>query len=229
MIKKNAFRENHVRNIAVFDLDHTLSKRDTYLHFLLSFLIVHPLNIVRCVFLPLAVLMHKLRLRDNSWLKEKFLRAVAKGSQKDHINAFSETFAKKIVQSGLHPSAQARIEQHRLSNDYLILASASFDFYVIPIARLLGFDKTVCTRAEWDASDRLTGRIVGNNCYGEFKKTATEKVFAALFPHGTVTIYSDHHSDLPVFSLATHAVAVNPTAKLRTIAATSNMSIEHWD
>jgi phosphatidylglycerophosphatase C len=228
-MKENAFRENHLRNIAVFDLDHTLSKRDTYLQFLLSFLIAHPLNIVRCVFLPLAVLMHKLRLRDNSWLKEKFLRAVAKGSQKDHINAFSETFAKKIVQSGLHPSAQARVEQHRLSNDYLILASASFDFYVIPIARLLGFDETVCTRAEWDASDRLTGRIAGNNCYGEFKKTATEKVFAALFP----TRYG-HDLFRPPFRFACFfsgnpCGGRQPDRKLRTIAATSNMSIEHWD
>ena len=228
-MKASAFRENHVRDIAIFDLDHTLSKRDTYLQFLILFLTAHPLNTMRCVFLPMAVLMHKLHLRDNSWLKEKFLRAVAGGSRIDHVNAFSEAFAKKIVQSGLHASAQARIEQHRHNNDYLILASASFDFYVIPIARLLGFDETICTRAEWDTSDRLTGQIVGNNCYGEFKKTVTEKVLASLCPHGKVTIYSDHHSDLPVLSLASYAVAVNPTAKLRTIAVSSNITIEHWD
>ena len=228
-MKESAFKENHVRDIVIFDLDHTISKRDTYLQFLILFLTAHPLNTIRCVFLPLAILIHKLHLRDNSWLKEKFLMAIAKGSRIDHVNAFSEVFAQKIVQSGLHASAKARIEQHRHNNDYLILASASFDFYVIPIARLLGFDETVCTRAEWDASDCLTGRITGNNCYGEFKKTAIEKVFASIGRHGKITIYSDHHSDLPVFSLATHAVAVNPTAKLRKIAASSNITIELWD
>lgn len=216
------------RNIAIFDLDHTISKRDTYLQFLLAFLSTHPLHIFRCIFLPVAVLLHKFHFRDNSWLKETFLTAIAGGSKKDRIHAFSKKFVERLLHSGLYASAQERIKQHRTNNDYLVLSSASFDFYVNPLAQQLGFDAVVCTRAEWDETERLTGRIAGNNCYGEFKKTATEKAISLLGDCGQITVYSDHHSDVPVFSLANHAVAVNPTEKLRKFAALNNFMVERW-
>ncbi len=215
------------KDVAIFDLDHTISAKDTYLQFLLAYLRAHPIRFLRCLWLPWAVLMHKCNLRNNAWLKEKFLTAIAKGASKERIDRFSRRFVGKILSSGVNGKALERISEHRKKRDYLILSSASFDFYVDRLGRELGFDVIVCTRAHWDESGRLTGRIAGNNCHGEHKKIATRKVMDAM-SLGQVSAYSDHHSDLPMFSLASQKVAVNPTKKLHRIALANDFSVEWW-
>lgn len=216
------------RNAAIFDLDHTISTHDTYLQFLLRYLRAYPLRVLRCLGLPAAVGMHKLKLRDNSWLKEKFLTAIAGGTGRGRIQRFSARFVEKTLASGLYPLALERIDWHRERSDYLMLASASFDFYVEPLAKRLGFDAVVCTRARWDGADRLTGRIAGDNCYGQHKKVAIQRALEPLAPFDEITVYSDHHSDLPTFSLASRKVAVNPTPKLLEIAAGNEYSLLRW-
>ena len=215
------------RNVAIFDLDHTISKKDTYLQFLLAYLRAYPIRFLRCVWLPWAVLMHLCNLRSNSWLKERFLTSTAKGAPRERIDRFSKRFVEKILSASLNAKALKRIFEHQKSRDYLILSSASFDFYVDRLGRKLGFDAIVCTQAQWDESGRLTGRIAGDNCYGEHKKIATQKVLAAISA-ARVTVYSDHHSDLPIFSLASQKIAVNPTKKLYQIALSNEFSVEWW-
>jgi phosphoserine phosphatase len=46
--------------------------------------------------------------------------------------------------------------------------------------------------------------------------------------HGHVRFYSDHVSDRPVFEWADEAVAVNPDAKLRRLAAERGWAVEDW-
>jgi phosphoserine phosphatase len=43
-----------------------------------------------------------------------------------------------------------------------------------------------------------------------------------------VRFYSDHVSDRPVFEWADEAVAVNPDAKLRRLAAERGWAVEDW-
>lgn len=215
------------KNIAIFDLDHTISAKDTYLQFLLAYLRAYPIRFLRCFWLPWAVLMYKCNLRSNAWLKERFLTAIAKGAPKERIDRFSRRFVVKILSAGVNAKALERISEHRKRREYLILSSASFDFYVDRLGKKLGFDAIVCTQAEWDQSGRLTGRIAGKNCYGEQKKIATQEIIDVM-TISQITVYSDHHSDLPIFSLAGQKVAVNPTKELHQIALSNEFSVEWW-
>ena len=109
----------------------------------------------------------------------------------------------------------------------MLLATASFDFYVRPLARKLGFDVVVCTRAAWAADGSLTGAIDGDNCYGEAKLKA---VLATLpqRPRPTMIVYTDHHSDWQLLLESDHPVAVSPTAALRRLAKARGIEVRNW-
>ena len=221
-------QDNGTANIAIFDLDKTITKYDTYVHFLLSILRKKPLRTLRCVHLPIAVLMFKLGLRGNSWLKETFLTAFAGGLHKDEVKSLSESFVSKVLKKGVYQQALAQISQHREKGDQLILASASFNFYIDILGERLCFDDILCTKAQWNTEGRLTGKIDGNNCYGENKLKAVEKHLANITNKGQITMYSDHESDLPVFLLSDVRVATNPNNRLKALAANHDISIVHW-
>ena len=60
----------------LFDLDGTITRRDTYLAYLLGFLARHPERLLRAAPLSLAALRYLIGERDNTWLKTTFLRAI---------------------------------------------------------------------------------------------------------------------------------------------------------
>lgn len=214
--------------IAVFDLDHTLSRRDTFLAWLMGFLARHPERWPRSIPLPAAVLWHKAGGRDNHWLKRTFLRAIVGRIDRSALDSWSEKFVAGLLDGGLWPQGLAAIERHRAAGDRLVLITASPDLYVEPLAAALGFELTLCTRLAAGPDGRLTGDLDGENCYGPAK---LHRLDAALGPHSPgdrVTVYTDHHSDLELLRRATHPVAVNPTPRLRRQALSAGIPIEDW-
>jgi HAD superfamily hydrolase (TIGR01490 family) len=217
------------QTVVIFDLDSTITKKDTYVAFLISLLRMHPIRLFRCGFLPIAIVFHKIGLKDNSWLKETFLKAIAGGINRTQLDDCADDFLKTLLNQGIHSKALEKIQQHRQANHKLVLASASFDFYVEKLGRQLGFDTIICTQSTWDKQSKLTGQIDGYNCYGVNKLNRLMDFFeqdrAALFLIG----YSDHHSDKPFLNWVDLAVAVNPTDKLQQIALQNNFAVENWD
>ena len=134
--------------MAVFDLDGTITRHDTYIPFLLGFLARKPLRILRCGLLPFHALVHLLGLRGNSWLKLKFLSQCCGGASRQALADYGADFAARIVRKGLLPDAVAAIEFHRARGDRLMLISASFDLYVDEIGKLL-FDHIIASKAAW--------------------------------------------------------------------------------
>jgi phosphatidylglycerophosphatase C len=78
--------------IALFDLDGTIARRDTYLAYLLGFLARHPERWPRAAPLPIAVLCHLAGWRSNTWLKTTFLRAVLGGIPRGRLESWTESF-----------------------------------------------------------------------------------------------------------------------------------------
>lgn len=214
--------------IAVFDLDHTITRRDTFLPWLTGILIRHPARWPASLPLPLAVLRHKSGRRDNHWLKTTFLGAIVGGLERPPLEAWSAQFLDTLIARGLRRRARATIERHRLAGDRLVLASASPDLYVEPLAAALGFDDVVCTRLAVDERGRPTGDLDGGNCYGPAKVERLAAILGARPPQTSLTVYTDHHSDLGLLRLATHPVAVNPTRALRREARAAGIPIEDW-
>jgi HAD superfamily hydrolase (TIGR01490 family) len=187
-----------------------------------------PVRLLKAWWLPLALLIHKLGIRDNSWLKEVFLGVIAGGFNRAEVDAWSKAFTSRLISNGIHRDALAAIKQHSDSGHILVLASASFDFYVEQLAGVLGFNNVICTVSSWDNSGRLQGRIAGTNCYGPWKlqrlKEYLEQLQCDTFTYG----YSDHHSDFNLLDWVDEGVVINPTRKLAVLAKEADLQILQW-
>jgi phosphatidylglycerophosphatase C len=203
-----------MRTAAIFDLDGTITRRDTYLEFLLRMLMRMPEKWPRVYSLGLAVCRHKAGFKDNTWLKEEFLRVILGGMAQDVLEQHGERFAAAVMRTGVRPEVLQRIESHKSNGDLTIMSTASPDLYVRPLAERLGMDVVHCSRTEWSGADCLTGRLSGGNCHGREKVRRLAALFGKERPLWHVVIYTDHHSDLPLLLWADKAVVVQPTRRM---------------
>ncbi len=147
------------RFVALFDLDGTLTWRDTLLPFLLMYLRRHPSRWVGLWPLPCALWRYLARGRDRGLLKSRVIRMVMGGAGRADVDACADAFVDSLGRRHLlRPTALAVLEAHRTAGDHLVLLSASPDLYVPRIGSALGFELTLCTEIEWQG-DRLVGFV----------------------------------------------------------------------
>ena len=219
--------------IALYDLDKTITRRPTYLYFLLH--AARRLAPWRLLLLPLVGLTsigYVVGIFSRAKLKE-INQAIMIGPAVDaaKLAEICESFARETVAEEVYPQAVARIANDRAKGRRLVLASASYAFYVLPIARRLGFDDVVATGSQRDGEGRVLARIDGENCYGPAKLRMVEAWAAAHAPTRgelRVCFHSDSETDLPVFEWSDDPIAVNPTPKLRRLAEQRGWPIIAW-
>jgi phosphatidylglycerophosphatase C len=214
--------------VALFDLDGTLTRRDTLLPFLAGYIARHPARLLRLWQLVPALIEFAMGGgRDRGRLKSRFIRAVMGGEGRAAIDAWSESFvlALKTRQGFLAP-ALATLEVHRAAGDHLVLLSASPDLYVPRIGRLLGFERTLCTEVLWHG-DRLDGALKTRNRRGEEKARCLEWL-RTQYPGLPIAAYGNSGSDLAHMKRADRAVLVNASAAARRSAARAGIPAADW-
>jgi phosphatidylglycerophosphatase C len=213
--------------VALFDLDGTLTYRDTLLPFLAGYLARHPARLARLWRLAPAVLGYALGGRDRGRLKSRAIRAVMAGDTRPLVAGWAERFVAELKPRGAFRAAGlAVLEAHRSAGDRLVLLSASPDLYVPLIGRLLGFERTVCTEIRWDR-DRLDGALLTPNRHGAEKVRCLEQL-REVYAHAPVTAYGNSLSDLPHLALAERALLVNGNAAARRAAARAGIPTGEW-
>ncbi len=213
--------------MALFDLDGTLTHRDTLVPFLAGYVARHPARLARLWRLAPAVLGYALGGRDRGLLKSRAIRAVMAGDSRTLIDGWAERFVAELRPRGaFRASGLAVLEAHRSAGDRLVLLSASPDLYVPLIGRLLGFERTVCTEIRWDG-DRLDGALRTPNRWGAEKVRCLEQL-RDDYEQATVTAYGNSSSDIPHLALAEHALLVNGNAAARRGAARAGIPTGEW-
>jgi phosphatidylglycerophosphatase C len=197
--------------LAVFDLDGTITRRDTLGAYLWGYLWRHPWRVVRVI--PAAVAPFKFLIdRDRGALKGAAIHAILGGVERSRIEEWSARFVQRLIPHGLLAEALAAIAGHRARGDRLLLMSASTDLYVPLIGRALGFDEVICTRVRWLPDGRLDGRLDGANCRGDEKHRCLSQVLARAMPT-RIYAYGDSRSDLAHMALAQEAYLINAPAR----------------
>jgi len=212
----------------IFDLDKTITRFDTYVSFLILVLLQRPHRMIFSLLLPFAVITHKCRLKDNAWLKTIFLRTIVGGANQNQVEKWANQFVAKIISKGISSKALKAIEQHKRLGHKLILASASFDFYVTRLGKQLGFNEIICTASSWNERNQLTGKIKGYNCYGKAKLNRVQEYFGNERNQWYIIGYSDHHSDEPMLEWVDQPIAVNPTVQLNQTSRCRGYDIQKW-
>jgi HAD superfamily hydrolase (TIGR01490 family) len=215
--------------ISVFDLDGTLCRGDTFRSFLLFMLARRPARWWRLPLLGGAVILHGMRLRDNSWLKGVFLRHVIGGLRERDVAAACDRFLRGSVWSRLSTEGLKEVSSRKLGGALVVLATASPDIYVERLAAMLDIEHVVCTRLERSRDGRFTGGMLGGNCHGPAKHRRIDTFRVA---HGAewaeMTCYSDHVSDLALLRQAGRAYAVNPTRVFAAACRRQDIAVVAW-
>ena len=220
-------------DLAVYDMDRTVTRRATYTPFLLHCAVRRsPWRLLLLPFAILSMLAYVLRLIDRAKLKEVNHRLLL-GSRVHprELAPLVESFADRQVATNIRPGARTAVARDRAEGRRLVLATASYRLYADAIARRLGFDDVIGTGSVIGLDERVHARIAGENCYGPAKlRMIADWVDASGLKgtHGHVRFYSDHVSDRPAFEWADEAVAVNPHGKLRRLAVERGWAIEDW-
>jgi HAD superfamily hydrolase (TIGR01490 family) len=165
--------------LAVFDLDGTLTRRDTLLPFLLF--VRGRLGFAARLPLALPVLAAMaLRLLSRDRAKELVLRIFLRGLPRAELEERARAFAAERMPGMMRPQGAEKLAWHLARGHRCALASASPALYVELWARAAGFDDVLATELEFDADGRATGRIEGANCRGAEKLRRLEELYGNL-------------------------------------------------
>ena len=214
--------------VAVFDLDGTITRTDTYVDFLLYCLKRKPVRLVCLPALAAYLLVHKAGFRSNHWLKARYLGAVAGGMTRAQLDEICKPFVERTMRGNIKQPALDELKRLRSEGFTLVLATASFGFYVRSLAELLEFDEVLCTEAVFDHNDRLTGALDGKNCIGDEKARQIQQL-ATERGWGAVEVgYSDSKVDLPMLELAGQALVIDPKTATEKIAGEKGYEVLRW-
>jgi HAD superfamily hydrolase (TIGR01490 family) len=222
-----------VSDLAIYDMDRTVTRRATYTNFLLHCAVRRAPW--RLVFLPLVLLSmiaYVARLIDRGRLKEiNHHLLLGRQIHPRDLKPLVDSFADRQVATNIRPGARNAIARDKAQGRRLVLATASYRFYSEAIAERLGFDDVIGTGSVIGLDERIHAKIDGENNYGPAKLRMiagwVEKS-GLLGKHGHVRFYSDHVSDQPAFEWADEPVAVNPHGKLRRLAQSRGWAVEDW-
>ena len=212
--------------LALFDLDGTITRHDTLIQYVLGYLKSRPWRLFGFLLVLPMALLHLLRIVDRGALKASLIHWTLGGSTREELEAWNARFVPALLAGGLFRDALERIAQHRQSGDVLVLMSASPDLYVPAIARELGFSETTCTGVRWNG-DRLHGALTTANCRGEEKARRLE-LLRASHPNLPTVAYGNADSDIPHLKLVDRGVLVNGNRAARDHAAKTGVHCENW-
>jgi HAD superfamily hydrolase (TIGR01490 family) len=217
--------------LAIYDMDRTVTRHATYTPFLLHCAMRRaPWRLLLLPFAILSMLAYAAKLIDRGRLKEINHRLLlGHNRHPSELKPLIDSFAEKVLAGNVRPGARAAIARDKAEGRRVVMATASYRFYAREIADRLGFDDCIGTNSILGLDERVYAKIDGENCYGPAKLRMIEDwLTAAAIERGEVRFYSDHASDGPVFEWSDEPVAVNPHARLATLAKERGWKVEDW-
>ena len=218
-------------DLAIYDMDRTVTRHATYTPFLLHCALQRaPWRLLLLPFAILSMLAYVLKLIDRGQLKEINHRLLlGHNRHPTELKLLVDSFAAKVIANNVRPGARDAIGRDKAEGRRVIMATASYRFYAREIAERLGFDDCIGTNSILGLDSRVHAKIDGENCYGPAKLRMIDDWLATSgLTRGHVRFYSDHASDEPVFEWADEPVAVNPHDKLLRLADERGWAVEDW-
>jgi HAD superfamily hydrolase (TIGR01490 family) len=144
----------------------------------------------------------------------------------DQLRADAWELFSDLLLTKSFPAGMRRVREHRALGHRTLLITGALDFIIAPLRPL--FDDVVCARMG-ERDGRLTGELVELPPTGEARALIMAEYCETNGLQLSETVaYADSASDLPMLEAAGYPVAVNPEAKLATIARRRGWHTEDW-
>lgn len=155
-------------DVAAFDFDGTISKRDTLVPFLATTAGVFRF-VAACSRLGLAGTRRSTSPGDRDRMKEHMIELLLGGRPEEEMRDRGERYARDLLTGDrLRTEMLTRVREHRRAGHRTVIVSASLVHYLDPIARLLDIDDVIGVEPEV-IDGRLTGRLVRPNVRAQQK------------------------------------------------------------
>lgn len=207
-----------MKNLALFDLDHTLLPIDSDYEWGEFLTRVG------------AVDGDAYRARNDAFFAQyqagvldpveylEFALGTLAGFSCTEFEALYARYMREVIQPAIHPQALALVRQHQEAGDLVAIITATNHAITAPIAAIFGVEHHIAAMPEYDAAGKLTGRLAGTPTSGPGKITHMhawlERLGQPFGSFGRSYFYSDSHNDIPLLSIVSHPVATNPSAAL---------------
>ena len=199
-----------MEKLAIFDVDYTLTKKETQLEFYKFMLKRERKHILHLPKVIASGILFALKLTTLKKTKEyfiSFIDGIREEDMKIHVKEFYEKKLSKI----LYSDAIDTIKKFKAKGYKIYLISASPEFYLNELYNIREVDKIIGTRYLCENGAHRCN-IQGENCKGEekvrrlmeeLKKDNIEVDFENSY------MFSDSLSDLPLFNLVGNPYLIN--------------------
>lgn len=205
---------------AFFDLDKTVIAKSSTLAFTGKLYKAGMLGRRTLVRAALGQLMYVIFGADEDQLdraREAMLELI-KGWDRSEIEHLVEEALEEVVAPLVYAEALFLIDEHMREGRDVYIVSASPEEVVRPLARYIGVENVIATRAKIDEDGRYTGEV-DLYAYGPAKAEAVRALAAERGIDLTDSYaYSDSVTDQPLLEAVGHPVVVNPDKDLRDLA-----------
>ena len=211
---------------AVFDVDNTLVPGTSSEQLFIRYLIRERHLGTRAAWGTLAAMVRGARRGPLHALRRH--RPYLRGWPVGRLAALGEEAFARAIAPRLSRIGTARVREHAAAGHLVAILSGAPPFLLAPLGRALGVEQIIGSELAV-LNEAYTGALAAPHPYGEEKATLARR-FAR--EHGVDLAasyaYADHHSDAPFLALFGHPVCVNPTPRLRAIAARSGWAVEEF-
>ncbi|MBU3159079.1 HAD-IB family hydrolase [Clostridium frigoris] len=201
---------NLKEKLAIFDVDYTITKRETLLEFYFFMLKKNPRYIK---YLPKSIfssLFYVFKIYDASKAKKTFIRFID-GIEENDMKKIVKDFYEKRLSKILYKDAIDTIKKMKKQGYKIYLISASAEFYLSEFYNIKEVDKVIGTRFIKE-NGLHRNQMLGENCKGEEKVKRLKEVLLKEnidVDFENSCMFSDSLSDLPLFNLVGHPYLIN--------------------
>jgi HAD superfamily hydrolase (TIGR01490 family) len=169
----------------------------------------------------------KLDQRDRSDFLRHFYRRY-EGAPIEELREDAAEMLSDLILTKSFPAGLRRVREHRARGHRTVLITGALDFVVEPLRPL--FDDIVAPTLTRNPDGTLTGQMATVPPTGESRAQA---LFDYAAEHdldvAEAVAYADSSSDLPLLEAVGFPVAVNPEARLASLARKRGWLVEQWE
>ena len=214
-------------DLAIFDLDNTILNGDSD-YSMINYLV------------DISLLDKAAKLKNDEFIKDyqqgqldfnqytNFALKPYIGKTQDEINEIILPFVERIIEPMINVFALKLIHDHHDKGHTILLASATNELIVKPIAQRLDINNVIGTKVKFE-NEKCSGEFIPPSAIGVGKLKLVESWMQAnqYDSFSGVTFYSDSINDLPLMEAVEFPKAVNPDIKLESISNKRGWEVIH--
>lgn len=199
-----------MKKLAIFDIDYTITKKETLMEFY-KYSLEEDIKNIR--FLPRALysgLMYGVGIYDEKRVKECFLKFID-NIEEEKLQDLVKRFYKNRLSKILYKDAVDMMYKLKKEGYDIYLISASPEFYINEFYNIDVVDKVIGTRFEFKEG-KFIRKMLGCNCKGEEKVKRLKEVLSKEnieVDFKESYMFSDSLSDKPLLDLVGKPYLIN--------------------